>query len=40
LANISMLVGGVTLARAVKNEKLAIEIAEAVKNNIHTLENI
>lgn len=33
-ANLAMLIGGVTLARAVKNESLANEIASAIKNKI------
>jgi AcrR family transcriptional regulator len=32
LANLAMLVGGVTLARAVKDEKLSNEIANAIQN--------
>lgn len=34
LANLAMLVGGVTLARAVKNEALADEIAKAIQNAV------
>ncbi len=34
LANLAMLIGGVTLARAVKNEALANEIAHAVENAV------
>ena len=33
-ASLSMLVGGVTLARAVKDEKLSKEIATAIKNEV------
>ena len=40
LANISMLVGGVTLARAVNNDALALEIAEAIKSNIYTFNKV
>jgi TetR/AcrR family transcriptional repressor of nem operon len=32
LANLAMLIGGVTLARAVKDEKLSNEIANAIQN--------
>ena len=37
LANLAMLVGGVTLARAVKDDELATQIADAVKSNIYNL---
>jgi TetR/AcrR family transcriptional regulator, transcriptional repressor for nem operon len=35
-ANLAMLIGGVTLARAVKDEKLANEIALAIQNSVIT----
>lgn len=37
LSNISMLIGGVTLARAVQNDSLANEISESVLNNLHEI---
>ena len=37
LANISMLVGGLTIARAVEDEDLADEIASAIENNLHDI---
>jgi TetR/AcrR family transcriptional repressor of nem operon len=36
LANLAMLIGGVTLARAVKNEALANEIAMAIQNTVRS----
>lgn len=38
LANLAMLIGGATLARAVKDDAIATQIAEAVKKNIYTLD--
>ena len=38
-ANLSMLIGGVTLARAVKSKKLSKEIAMAIEKSISSIEN-
>jgi len=36
-ANISMLVGGLTIARAVEDKDLADEISRAIENNLHDI---
>jgi len=39
-ASLAMLIGGVTLARAVKDEKLSHEIATAIKNKVVAMRDI